>query len=175
MKKALLIVATFFFIGAIFAQTDNNDVLSKMRTTSDGNSVYYYDKSSPDNSHSTTFYIYLVKQNSRPPVLKVRFQYYETTRAGIYAYNLKVARNYSFKVTPPTNMINKGSGNNYYYNSYCDLVVENKFLDFLKDLVRSENPKIEYLGTHNDLTLNITRKEINAISNVLEAYDALNN
>lgn len=159
----------------LFAQTDNNDVFSKMRTSTSGNSVNYYDKSSPNTIYTKAFYIYVVKPSNAKPYLMVRFQYSGTSKIGVYAYNVMPDKHTSYNVTPPTGMIIKGTGNNINdFRSYCDLQVGDKFLNILRQIVSAENPKLEYLGTVDNLTVKISKNEVEAISNVLDVYDALN-
>lgn len=175
MKKILLIIASIFIGVNLFAQTDNNDVFSKMRTSTMGNSIYYYDQSSPNTTYTKAFYIYAVKPNSGKPYLMVRFQYSGTSAINVYAYNVMPDKHSSYNVTPPTGMLTKLSDNNYNdFRSYCDLQVGEKFLAVLREIVGAENPKLEYLGTIDNLTVKISNSQVKAISNVLNVYDALN-
>jgi hypothetical protein len=175
MKKKLQILgALLFFSMILFAQTDNNNLFSKMRISTSGNSVYYYDQSSPKSPKSKAFYIYVIKPNNEKPYLMVRFQYHGSSPIGVYAYELMTDKHNSFNVTPPIDMIKK-SGNNYdEFGTYCDLEVGEKFLDFLREITKAENPKLEYIGTKDNLTVKISTSEVNAISNVLSIYDSLN-
>jgi len=175
MKKSLLIIIVLFSCINIFAQTDNNNEFSKMRSSTSGNSVYYYDKSSPNTTYTKAFYIYVVKPNNAKPYLKVRLQYSGTSAIGVYAYNVMTDKHSSYNITPPTGMITKLSDNNYDdFRSYCDLEVGDKFLNVLRQIVSAENPKLEYLGTRDNLTVKISKNEIDAISNVLDVFDTLN-
>ncbi len=174
MKNILILIVSVFFGANLFAQTDNKDVFSKMRTSTMGNSVYYYDQNSPNTTYTKAFYIYVVKPNMGKPYLMVRFQYSGTSAIGVYAYNVMPDKHSSFNVTPPTGMITKLSDNNYNdFRSYCDLQVEEKFLNMLREIVGSENPKLEYLGTIDNLTVKISSSQVKSISNVLDVYDAL--
>lgn len=175
MKNILLLTAALFIGLNLSAQTDNNDVFSKMRTSTSGNSVYYYDQSSPNTTYTKAFYIYAVKPSNAKPYLMIRLQYSGSSPIGVYAYNVMPDRHNSFNITPPTGMITKLSDNNYDdFRSYCDLQVGEKFLTVLREIVTAESPKLEYLGTRDNLTVKISKSEVNAISNVLEVYDALN-
>ena len=175
MKKYLLITLVLFLGANSFAQTDNSDVFSKMRTPTSGNSVYYYDKSSPNTTYTKAFFIYAVKPTNSKPYLMVRFQYSGSSPIGVYAYNVMSDKHSSFNITPPTGMITKLSDNNYDdFRSYCDLQVGDKFLNVLREIVSAENPKLEYLGTRDNLTVKISKNEVEAISNVLDVFDTLN-
>jgi hypothetical protein len=170
MKKNILAILFLFISINLFAQTDNNDLFSKMRTSTSGNSVYYYDKSSPSTTQTKAFYIYVVKPSNTNPELRVRFQYSGTSRIGVYAYNVMPDKHTSYTVTPPGNL--KRSGNGYNVGTYCDLVVEDKFLTILRQIVSAENPKLEYVGKYDNLTVKVSKNEVEAISNVLDVYDA---
>jgi hypothetical protein len=173
--KSLIITSVTIFLGLnAFAQTDNN-LFNKLRKSIDNNAVYYYDKSSPTSTNSKSFFIYLVQPNQGNPYLMVRFQYKGSSPVGVYGYNVNADRRNSFNITPPTGMINKGGGNGVDdFRSQCDLRVENKFLQFLREITKAENPTLEYLGTMDNITVKISSSEVNAISNILDAYDALN-
>jgi hypothetical protein len=175
MKKNLFAFLMLFISIQLYAQTDNNDVFSKMRTSTSGNSVYYYDKSSPSTTQTKAFYIYVVKPSNTNPELRVRFQYSGTSGIGIYAYNVMPDKHTSYTVTPPTGQIIKGTGNGYNdFRSYCDLQVGDKFLNILRQIVSAESPKLEYVGRKDNLTVKISKNEVEAISNVLDVYDAFN-
>jgi hypothetical protein len=175
MKKYLLTILVLFFGANLFAQTDNSDVFSKMRTSTSGNSVYYYDKSSPNTTYIKAFYIYVIKPTNAKPYLMVRLQYSGSSAIDVYAYNVMTDKHSSYNITPPTEVITKLSDNNYNdFRSYCDLQVGDKFLNVLRRILSAENPKLEYLGTIDNLTVKISKNEVNAISNVLDVYDALN-
>jgi hypothetical protein len=175
MRKKLQILSALFFVSVtLFAQTDNNNLFSKMRISTSGNSVYYYDQSSPKSTKSKAFYIYVIKPNNEKPYLMVRFQYHGSSPIGVYAYELMTDKHNSFNVTPPVDLIKK-SGNNYdEFGTYCDLEVDRKFQGFLREIIKAENPKLEYRGTKDNLTVKISESEVKAISNVLSVYDSLN-
>jgi hypothetical protein len=157
-----------------FAQTDNNNVFSKLRKEAFNNTLKYYDKSSPTTTAIKAFYIYIVKTGSELPYLMVRFQYSGSSKIGVNAYKVIADKHNIYTVTPPSGYIFRNGGNNYDdFRSQCDLKVGESFLNFLRELIKSENPKLEYLGTYDNVTTKLTINEINAISNVLDAYDAL--
>lgn len=173
VRRIGLTVLIVPYLFNVIAQTDNN-VFSKLRVTTSGNNIYYYDKSSPNTTYQKAFYIYVIKPNAAPPYLMVRFQYSGSSKINAYAYNITADKHNEFRVTPPDGQIIKVSDNNYNdFRSYCDLKVGPSFLNFLRELIKSENPKIEYLGMDDNVKVKITNNEINAVSNVLDAYDAL--
>ena len=93
----------------------------------------------------------------------------------IYSYILKPDKYNTFTITPESSQIKKESDNNYDFRSWCDMIVDDKLLITLQEIVRSQNPKIEYIGTKDNVEIKFLKKEIKAIENILAAYDVLKN
>lgn len=174
IKKALILLT---LIGSFLteAKAQESEIFDKLRKSVFNNQVFYYDKSSPTTTYTKAFYIYLVKPSSGSPYLKVRIQYSGNKPIYVYSYILKPDRNNSFTITPQSSQINKESDNNYDFRSWCDLLVGDNLLNTLREIVRSENPKIEYIGTKDNVEIKLYKKEIKAIENILDAYDFLMN
>lgn len=174
IKKALILL-TLIGIFLAHAKAQDSEIFEKLRKSVFNNQVFYYDKSSPTNTYTKAFYIYLVKPSSGSPFLKVRIQYSGNKPIYIYSYILKPDKYNTFTITPESSQIKKESDNNYDFRSWCDMIVDDKLLITLQEIVRSQNPKIEYIGTKDNVEIKFLKKEIKAIENILAAYDVLKN
>jgi hypothetical protein len=137
-----------------------------------GSLTNYFHRNSPTNYDTKTIFIYIVRPRSGSAYLKARFQYSGSIALGVQEYNIIADKYNQYRITPPGNMIQRGSNNRYVY-SWCDLDVNPDFFKFLQALIKSEKPRLEYIGTAGNLDVKITRTELKVIEEVLDAYDKL--
>ena len=159
------------------AQSEATAAFANLRMEVHDNIVIYKDKSSPKTVGNNAFFIYIVKPNTGSPYLKCEIQYSGYTPIWATSYILKPDKqnpNTFFSITP--DFIEKGSDvrpTYSHYWSWCDITVGINLMNTLHEIVKSENPKLQYIGSMDNLETKISKKEVKAIENVLAAYGSL--
>lgn len=176
MRKFILVfilILGISFVNRSFSQDNGTaleEALYNMRKEASNSSVIYTDKTSPNSIASNAFYLYLVKPNNQSPRLKLRIQYFGSTRLDVYEYIIKNSDN---SLRLQSEYINKNYADFGNYNSWCDIDVTPSVFEFLRTLSTSSLPKLKYVGSYNNKERKLASTEVQAILNVIRLYDLL--
>lgn len=145
---------------------------SKMRSKYDefNNITWYNDKSTPTSNASKNFGLYFGKSGNSKPVLRLKIRYTSDDWLFIEKYIIKTD-NQTHTIIPE-DRVERDHGYGEIWEWY-DVPVDRQIYNIIKDLLASKSVKLRYSGEQYHSDRVITLKEINAIKNVLNAYQAM--
>jgi hypothetical protein len=168
-----ILIVGVCFVNRSFSQVNGTvleEALYNMRKEASNSAVIYTDKTSPNSITANAFFLYLEKTNNQSTRLKLRIQYFGSTRLDVYEYIIKSSDN---SLRLQSDYINKNYADFGNYNSWCDIDVTPSVLEFLRTLSTSSLPKLKYVGSYNNKERKLASTEVQAILNVIRLYDLL--
>lgn len=146
---------------------------SKLKTSYDDikGITWYYDKSTPRYNNSNSFHLYMGKQATGAPWLRLKITYTADDWLFIQSYIIKtdkqtyeVNTNYGDVETH----IDDGAIEEWY-----DVSLNEHDYNMIKDIISSSSSKLRYVGKQYYKDRSITGSEKQALKNILNAYEAL--
>ncbi|HOT75383.1 MAG TPA: hypothetical protein PK467_06340 [Candidatus Wallbacteria bacterium] len=157
-----------------YGEKETAEILKKMRTETDdvADMTRYTDKSTTAYNNVESFHLTLIKPKElEKPLLYLKIQRRGSEYLGIQSYTIKADEN-KFEITLGWNDLKSDFNYGAASENYT-MHVNNSNIDMIKSLAGAKKIIIRYHGRqfYDDRT--VSAKEIKALNNVLEAYEAL--
>lgn len=134
--------------------------------------TWYFDNTSPKYSNYNAFYLYFAKDKDKSVHnLRLMIQYAGDDWVFVNKYIIKVD-DQTFEITPEYGEVKTDNNGNGVWE-YYDTPVVKKTLDIAKAIAASKKTIIRYQGDQHQFDRVVTDTEKQAITNVLDAYEAM--
>lgn len=133
--------------------------------------TWYTDKSTPIYANRNNIHLYFGKMTENTPFLRLKIQYTASDWLFIKYYTIKTDNNTHNIYTTYGDVKKDNDGGEIW--EWYDVPVDNLLYEIIKDIISSKNVKLRYNGDNYYKDRTITNSEIQALKNVLDAYEAL--
>jgi hypothetical protein len=133
--------------------------------------TWYYDKGTPQYNNYNSFHLYMGKEKTGYPWLRVKIQYTSDDWLFIKSYNIKTDSN-SYIISTSYGEVEKDNGSGDIWEWY-DVPLDNRLFNIVKDVIKSKTVKLRHNGKQYYKDRTISEKEKQGLQNILDAYEAL--
>ncbi len=133
--------------------------------------TWYYDKGTPKYNNYNSFHLYLGKEKTEKPWLRVKIQYTSDDWLFIKSYVIKTDSN-SYTISTSYGEVEKDNGSGDIWEWY-DVPMDNRLFKIVKDVINSKTVKLRHNGKQYYKDRTISEKEKQGLQNILDAYEAL--
>lgn len=133
--------------------------------------TWYYDKGTPKYNNYNSFHLYMGKENTEKPWLRVKIQYTSDDWLFIKNYAIKTDSN-SYTISTSYGEVEKDNGSGDIWEWY-DVPMDNRLYNMVKDVIKSKTVKLRHNGKQYYKDRTISEKEKQGLRNMLDAYEAL--
>lgn len=133
--------------------------------------TWYYDQTTPQQIQRNSFHLYMGQKDLESPTLNLRIQYKSDTWLFIESYLIKTDHSLHTLTTRfgDVQMDNGLSGIWEWY----DIPLDAATFKIIEDIINSKTVKLRYQGKQYFKDRDLTAFEIQALKNILDAYESL--